>query len=87
VLGYRRLDDLCLQRPELGQRSRLVLADEFRITHHIGHQYRGEAALLGHSGRPALRRSSAKGSASLRSTYGALASQVERENAGSMRQG
>ena len=42
------LDDIRAQRLELGQRSRLVTADELRVADDVGDQDRGEAALLGH---------------------------------------
>src|SRR4029077_6862463 len=56
VLGDLGLDDLRTQCPKLSQRSGLVAAYELRVADHIGYQDRGEATLLGHSGRPALRR-------------------------------
>ena len=40
---------------KLGQRSCLVATDKLRVADHIGHQDRGEAALLAHSGKPARR--------------------------------
>ncbi|WP_373867916.1 hypothetical protein [Reyranella soli] len=56
VLGYVGLDVLRSQCFQLSQCSGLVAAHELRVAHHIGHQDRSEAALLGHSGIPAIRR-------------------------------
>src|SRR5262245_58294046 len=55
VLGDLGLDHFGPQSVKLRQRARLVAADELRVADHIGHQDRGKAALLGHSGSPASR--------------------------------
>jgi len=58
VLCDMWLDDLRPQCFELSQGSSLVVAHELRVADHIGYQDCGKAALLGHSGTPALRRPS-----------------------------
>src|SRR5262245_26490245 len=55
VFGDLWLDHVGPQSLELRQRARLVAADELRVADHVGHQDRGKAALLGHSGTPASR--------------------------------
>src|SRR5262249_21680267 len=68
VLGDLGLDHLGPQNLKLRQRSGFVAADQLRVTDHVGHQDRGKAALLGHSGMPTRRKPSANFA-----TVGALA--------------
>src|SRR5262249_13581306 len=55
VFGDLWLDHSGPQSLKPRQRPSLVAADELRVADHVGHQDRGKAALLGHSGTPARR--------------------------------